>query len=82
MIELGKKGKDKISGLEGIITGRATYMYGCDQYCIVPLAKDNAPSEGFWYDEGRIEVIDEGIKPEEVQVERKGGPQFCPLKTG
>lgn len=78
MIELGKKGKDKITGLEGIITGRATYLYGCDQYCLVPKSKDGAISEGAWFDEGRLEVIDEGIKPESVQVEEKGGPQFTP----
>ncbi len=29
MINFGKRAKDKITGFEGIITGKADYMYGC-----------------------------------------------------
>jgi len=45
-IELGKKGKDKVTGIEGMITGKCEYLYGCTQYCIVPESKDNKHSEG------------------------------------
>ncbi len=78
MIALGKKGRDKITGLEGIITGRCEYLYGCTQYCLLPEATDNKAPEGTWYDEGRIEVISEGVKSKEVQVEEKGGPSCGP----
>ena len=75
MLELGQKAKDKITGFEGVITGRAQYLYGCDQYCIVPPAKDGQIKDGQWFDEGRIEITGRGILPEEVQVEKPGGPQ-------
>ncbi len=79
MIELGKKAKDKITGFEGIITGRAQYLYGCDQYCIVPPAKDGKIEQGQWFDEGRVEVVGRGVLPEEVRVEKPGGPnRDCP----
>ena len=36
MENFGKKGKDKVTGLEGIITAKIFYMYGCAQYGITP----------------------------------------------
>ena len=29
MKNFGKKGKDKVTGLEGVITAKIFYMYGC-----------------------------------------------------
>ncbi len=79
MINLGKKAKDKITGFSGIITGRAQYLYGCDQYCIVPPAKDGEIKGGEWFDEGRIEVTGDGVNPEDVRVDKPGGPnRDCP----
>ncbi len=79
MIELGQRARDKITGLEGILTGRAQYLYGCDQYCIVPSAKDGKVNESHWFDEGRIAIIGRGVLPEEVQVKKPGGPnRDCP----
>lgn len=76
MLRLGCKARDKITGFEGIITGRATYLYGCDQYGIVARVKKGmAPESSQWFDEGRIEVIGKGILPEQVQVDVPGGPQ-------
>lgn len=75
MIELGQKGKDKITGFEGIITGRASYLYGCDQYSIVPaIDKDGKTGETHWFDEGRIEITGPGVTAASVQVEKPGGP--------
>lgn len=73
MIRLGQKARDKVTGVEGIITGRIQYLYGCDQYCIVPPAKDGKVISGEWFDEGRVQVIGDGIAPAEVQVEKPGG---------
>jgi hypothetical protein len=78
MENLGKTARDKVTGLEGIITGRCEYLYGCAQYCILPQAKDNKAPDGCWYDEGRVEIIGEGIGPEEVQGEEKGDPSCGP----
>jgi hypothetical protein len=79
LINLGQKAKDKITGFEGILTGRAQYLFGCDQYCTAPPAKDGKIGESQWFDEGRIEITGKGVLPEEVQVAKPGGPQRdCP----
>lgn len=74
MIQLGKKAKDKITGFEGIIIGRAQYLYGCDQYGLAPEAKDGKVLETNWFDEGRVEITGDGVSAKEVQVEKPGGP--------
>jgi hypothetical protein len=75
-IALGQQAKDKVTGLQGILTGRSTFIYGCDQYCIVPpIDKDGKMPEAHWFDEGRIQVTGPGIVPEDVQVKDPGGPQ-------
>ncbi|OGQ60750.1 MAG: hypothetical protein A3J24_06495 [Deltaproteobacteria bacterium RIFCSPLOWO2_02_FULL_53_8] len=75
MIKLGVKGKDKITGFEGIITGRASYIYGCDQYLLVPrMGNDNKLTDAHWFDEGRIEVVGVGIEASEVTASIPGGP--------
>lgn len=56
MIELGAKAKDRITGFVGIVTGRASYLTGCDQYLINPPAKDGALVESQWFDEQRLAV--------------------------
>ena len=75
MIELGKKARDKISGFEGVITGRAQYLTGCDQYVLAPPIKNGEMQKSEWFDEGRIEVIGEGVSAEDVAGPRPGGPQ-------
>jgi hypothetical protein len=80
MITLGQKARDKVTGLEGILTARATYLYGCDQYGITPPAKeDGTCPESVFVDEGRIEIIGRGVLPEEVKSDKNGGVQRdCP----
>ena len=70
---LGKKAIDKITGFEGIIIGKCEYLFGCNQYGITPPAKDGKCGETQWFDEGRIEVIDDGITPESVKGTKNGG---------
>ena len=74
MIELGKKARDKITGFEGIITGRCQYLTGCDQYSLVPKAVDGKIESAQWFDEGRIEVIGEGVTAAQVTAPARGGP--------
>ena len=70
----GKEVKDKVTGFTGICTGQTRWLYGCDQYCVTPkIDKDGKSGEMQWFDDGRIEVIGNGIKPEEVKVEKNGG---------
>ena len=77
MIELGVRAKDRVTAFEGIITGRAQYIYGCDQYVLVPpVDKNGKIVDGQWFDEGRIIVLGAGVAAEEVSIPNKpGGPQ-------
>lgn len=74
MEKLGKLGKDKITDIEGIIVGKITYLFGCNQYGIAPkAAKDTGKRpDTEWFDEGRIEIIGEGITAASVSVEQPG----------
>jgi hypothetical protein len=73
MKNLGKLGKDKITGFTGIITGRCDYLYGCGQYGLNPeVDKDGKIREMAWFDIGRVEIIGEGIDPDSVKSEDPG----------
>ena len=79
MKNLGKEGRDKVTEFEGIIVGKIEYRFGCAQYGLAPKAKDGDVKETRWFDEGRIEIIGNGIQPEEVMAERNGGVNSdCP----
>lgn len=76
MIELGVRARDKVTGFEGIITGCSQWLTGCDQYVIVPPAtKDGKMDPGQWFDEGRIEVLGQGVSIASVTAAKAGGPQ-------
>jgi len=79
MKNLGKEAKDKITGFEGIIIGKINYLFGCAQYGIAPKSKDGKINDTNWFDEGRVEIIGNGITLEEVKVEKNGGVnRDCP----
>ena len=72
---LGKQCKDKITGFEGIIVGVAHHLFNCRTIGIAPQTFDKDKGkrpETEWFDEGRIEITGEGIKPEDVQAEEPG----------
>lgn len=78
MIALGDKVKDRISGREGIATGRAEYLYGCVQVLLSPLGvkKDGSPHEACWYDEDRLSLVKAHAEPApKSAATRAGGPQ-------
>jgi hypothetical protein len=79
MIEMGVLAKDKVTGFQGIVIGKADYLFGCTQICLTPPVKEQEIKESHWFDEGRIEVLGRGVLPEEVRAEKDGGPQRdCP----
>lgn len=62
MIKLGMKVRDVITGFEGIVYGRIEYLTGCTQMNVVPpVDKDGKRREAEWFDESRLEVLDEPI---------------------
>lgn len=54
---MGCKAKDKITGFTGIITGKASYITGCDQYLVQPICTGNSYKDGRWFDDGRLIVV-------------------------
>ncbi len=73
---LGKTVRDRVTGFTGICTGMCHYLYGCNQFNIVPPANisEGKLGETYWFDEGRIEVVGKGISVEEVKGPVPGGP--------
>jgi hypothetical protein len=79
-IKLGSKVKDSITGFSGIATARAEYLYGCIQIQITPdKLKDETTIDSVWFDEQRVEVIEEG-EPQvsKASSAKTGGPQRVP----
>jgi hypothetical protein len=81
-IRLGVEAKDIVTGFTGIVTARATYLTGCDQYVLSPGVDDDGKvPEAHWFDENRLVVIGPGVvedmKPAKTKPvsEKKGGPQ-------
>ncbi len=69
MENFGKKSTDKVTGFTGVITAKALYMYGCSQYLLTPkVDKDGKRLDGEWFDEGRLEIFEQGITPESLMV--------------
>lgn len=59
MVVLGKKYRDRITGFEGIATGRALYISGCAQVLVAPaVMEDGAFRESQWFDEQRLTAAD------------------------
>lgn len=80
-IILGCEARDKITGFKGIVTGRAKYLFGCDNLLLSPKSgKDNSYKNGQWFDSPRIEYVGHGIAPKEVQGEKPGGDIPAPAK--
>ena len=73
MEKLGKEAKDKITGFTGIITCKINYLYGCTQYGLTPMVdKDGKYPDTKWFDEGRLEIIGEGVNVKDVQTKNPG----------
>ena len=73
MPDIGIKVKDVITGFEGIVTARCTYITGCDQFLVQPETKDGAFVESRWFDDNRL-VAEEGQEPLVLDDEKKNGP--------
>jgi len=79
MENLGKLGRDKVTGFEGIIVGIAYHLYGCATYGLTPkVAKNGEVKNASWFDEGRIEIIGNGIQPKDVKAKsgKTGGEDY------
>ena len=67
-LKFGKQARDKITGFTGILVARNTFIFGCDQWGIAPkISSEGKRLETEYFDDGRIEIIGDGINPSEVQ---------------
>ena len=74
---LGKLGRDKVTDFEGVITATAKHLYGCDTYLLTPkVNKDGKREDSCWFDEGRVEIVNEAVKPEDVKGDKPGGDEL------
>lgn len=80
--ENGAKVKDLVTGVEGIITGRAEYLNGCVNYCVKPkLDKEGKVAKGEWVDEPQLVALGKGVSSaikKNIEASRrlsKGGPR-------
>jgi hypothetical protein len=71
--DLGKLGRDRVTGFEGIVTAHATHLFGCDALLLTPKAKDGERKDSQWFDIGRIKIIGEGINAADVKADKPGG---------
>jgi hypothetical protein len=56
---LGLKCKDKVTGLQGVVTSISFDLFGCVQAVINPgITEDNKLAETFWLDICRLAIID------------------------
>jgi hypothetical protein len=55
---LGRSGRDRVTGFEGVITSISFDLYGCIQVAVCPrVDKDGKLLDGKWLDVHRIEPI-------------------------
>jgi hypothetical protein len=58
-LEFGLKVRDQLTGFEGLVTGYAKYITGCDQFLVTPgVDEKGGMREGRWFDDQRLEVLE------------------------
>ena len=68
MIELGRKAKDVVTDLEGIVIGRCHYMNGCTQYLIKGKLREDGKTPDAWVDSQQVVVTGPGIVGELSEI--------------
>ena len=76
---------EKVTGFKGVITGSVYYLTGCNQYLVTAKAKSELSlAKAQWYDEGRIELLNEKIISEEklqpTESKKRGCDTAPPIK--
>ena len=57
---LGKTGRDRVTGLQGVISSISFDLYGCVQAVITPpVDKEGKIVDGRWFDVHRLEIVDD-----------------------
>lgn len=61
-IKLGDRGRDTVSGWEGVATARYEYMNGCVRWELSGKDENGHP-KGFVFDEEQLEAVEEAGRP-------------------
>jgi len=57
-VELGVRVREKVTGAEGVVVGRAEYLYGSSCVLLQPEnLKDGAPVKAQWLEEAQVEAL-------------------------
>jgi hypothetical protein len=81
MVRMGSRVKDRITGFQGTLTGRAEYISGCTQCLVAPTVKaDGSFAESQWFDEQRLEVIDVKAAPIVLENDKTPGADIAAPK--
>ena len=74
LYDFGVLAKDKITDFTGRVVGKAIGVSGDISYGLSPkFDKNSKENESVWFDEGRIEVIDEKKEEINTNTKRTGG---------
>ena len=77
--EMGRTGKDKITGFVGTITGRSEYINGCVHLMLEAKAKPGMKPVHAWFDADRCILVRSKVKKPVQRIkfihsDRPGGP--------
>lgn len=78
---LGDTAKDTITGFQGVVTARTSWIDACDHLSLLPttLDKDGQPQKSYSFDSTRLELVSKLQPP--APAEHRGGPMEEPVRT-
>jgi len=77
----GDLARDVVTGFEGVVTGHADYITGCDQYLLSPRSKSaDEKKDSFWLDENRLELVEPSVVNLAENSVVKGAGEQAPIK--
>ncbi len=71
---LGFTVRDRITGFQGVATGRTLYLNGCVRYTVEGRVQDDGKLPVEWFDEARLEIVEKDKAPSTGDDESPGGP--------
>ena len=78
--KIGDRVRDRVSGIEGIVSGYAKWISGCDSVSVRTPPKDGKMGESYWFDINIVDVIEPGaVKAKtaaEIESDLVGGPMY------
>lgn len=87
-IKLGIVVRDKLTGIIGVTDNVASYLYGCDRYCVQPFPKEGEVEKpkSIMVDEPQLEVVADReplmeAPPAPGQIVKLGQVVFDPIKN-